>query len=342
MRSESESISDVKGLGDQGKRVSVVIPAFNEADNIAHVIRDILALHPDAEVLVIDDGSSDETAERAQGAGATVYRHAYNIGNGAAVKTGIRVASGDVLVFMDGDGQHDPLDIQRLLNHIPKYDLVVGERPKGGQASFFRALGNWIYNRFASYVAKFTIRDLTSGFRAIKADIAREFIFLLPNTYSYPTTITLGVLRSGRSVRYQKINIRRRLGGKSGIRIMSDGIRFFMIITKICTLYSPFRIFLPVSFLLFLLGVFYYGFTFVTAGRFTNMSQLLISTSVIIFMMGLVSEQICQLRFERRTAFRKSDHVKVTGDTAETEARDPAESKRALENRSIPERRMHS
>jgi glycosyltransferase involved in cell wall biosynthesis len=293
-------------------RVSVIIPAFNESDNIERVVKDIRTLYPTFEIIVVDDGSSDDTARVAKSAGAEVYRHPYNIGNGAAVKTGMRTASGEVLVFMDGDGQHDPKDIQRLLDHMPEFDLVVGERPKGGQASASRAMGNWFYNRFASYVAKFPIRDLTSGFRAIKADVAREFIFLLPNTYSYPTTITLGVLRSGRSIKYQKITIRRRQGGKSGIRLLSDGIRFFMIITKICTLYSPFRIFLPVSFLLFLLGILYYTYTFFTAGRFTNMSQLLFSTSVIIFMMGLVSEQICQLRFERRTAFRKSDYVRMT------------------------------
>lgn len=293
----------------RSKMASIIIPVYNEAENIADVIKEIRKTYPDLEVLVIDDGSSDDTAEIASKAGAIVYRHAYNIGNGAAVKTGIRMASGDVLVFMDGDGQHDPEDIRRLLKHIPKFDLVVGERPKGGQSSISRAFGNWIYNRFASYVAKFSIQDLTSGFRAIKADVAREFIYLLPNTYSYPTTITLGVLRSGRSVKYQKINIRPRQGGKSGIRVLSDGIRFFMIITKICTLYSPFRIFLPTSFSLFMLGVMYYGYTFLTAGRFTNMSQLLFSTSVIIFMIGLVSEQICQLRFEKRTAVRRTDRL---------------------------------
>jgi glycosyltransferase involved in cell wall biosynthesis len=290
-----------------GQRISIIIPTFNEAGNIAKVICEIRALYPEVEILVIDDGSEDDTAGRAFKAGAIVYRHAYNVGNGAAIKTGIRIATGDILVFMDGDGQHDPIDIQQLLNHIPKYDLVVGERPKGGQSSLSRALGNWFYNRFASYVAKFPIQDLTSGFRAIKADVAREFIYLLPNTYSYPTTLTLGVLRSGRSVKYQRINIRPRQGGKSGIRVLSDGIRFFMIITKICTLYSPFRIFLPTSFSLFMLGMMYYGYTFLTAGRFTNMSQLLFSTSVIIFMMGLVSEQICQLRFEKRTAVRRTD-----------------------------------
>jgi glycosyltransferase involved in cell wall biosynthesis len=294
---------------ERKQQVSIIIPAYNEANIIGKVIRDIKELYPDAEILVVDDGSKDDTAQEAQEAGAIVYQHAYNVGNGAAIKTGIRLAKGDVFVFMDGDGQHDPADIQRLTKHIPKYDLVVGERPKGGQSSFFRAFGNWVYNQFASYVAKFPIRDLTSGFRAIKAEIAREFIYLLPNTYSYPTTITLGVLRSGRTVKYQKINIQPRQSGKSGISLVADGVRFFMIITKICTLYSPFRIFLPTSFSLFTLGISYYIYTYLTIGRFTNMSQLLLSTSVIIFMMGLVSEQICQLRFEKRSAVRRTDLV---------------------------------
>lgn len=330
------------GPGTHEWSVSIIIPTFNEAENIADVITDIKTLYPDMEVLVVDDGSTDNTAEAALRVGAVVYRHAYNIGNGAAVKTGIRTATGDILVFMDGDGQHDPKDIHRLLSHIPEHDLVVGERPKGGQATSFRALGNWIYNRFASYVAKFPVLDLTSGFRAIKADVAREFIYLLPNTYSYPTTITLGVLRSGRSIKYQPINIRRRQGGKSGIRLVSDGIRFFMIITKICTLYSPFRIFLPVSFFLFMLGLLYYGYTFITAGRFTNMSQLLFSTSVIIFMMGLVSEQICQLRFERRTAIRKSDYMRRVENTGNGGAQEQRREETAQERLPIRERQVSS
>ena len=281
-------------------KISIVIPAYNEAENIGDVVGKVRSLHPDAEVIVIDDGSQDKTAERAVQAGAIVYRHPYNIGNGAAIKSGIRVASGDILVFMDADGQHDPDEIKMLLSGFPDYDMVVGARTKGGQASFGRALGNKIYNVFASYVAKFPIKDLTSGFRAVKAEIAREFLYLLPNTYSYPTTMTLGVLRTGRSLSYVPINARKRQKGKSNIKIFSDGTRFFMIIIRICTFYAPMRVFLPVSFTTFLLGLINYGFTFITQGRFTNMSALLFVTSVLIFMMSLISEQICQLRFERR------------------------------------------
>jgi len=281
------------------KSISVIIPVFNEAETIGEIIRGISGLYPDFEIIVINDGSTDETGARAREAGALVYSHPYNIGNGAAIKSGIRIASGQILVFMDGDGQHDPKDIETMLSFFPDYDMVVGARPKGDQASPWRALGNGVYNRFASYVAKFPIRDLTSGFRAVKADIARSFLYLLPNTYSYPTTMTLGVLRSGRSVRYIPIHSRKRDRGKSKVRLFRDGVRFFMIITKICALYSPMRVFLPVSLFMFLLGLGYYTFTLVMYQRFTNMSALLFTTSILVFMLGLISEQIAQMRFER-------------------------------------------
>jgi glycosyltransferase involved in cell wall biosynthesis len=281
------------------KSVSVIIPVFNEAETIGEIIRDIIVLYPDFEIIVINDGSTDETGARAREAGALVYSHPYNIGNGAAIKSGIRIASGQILIFMDGDGQHDPKDIEKMLSFFPDYDMVVGARPKGYQASPWRAVGNRVYNRFASYVAKFPIQDLTSGFRAVKADIARSFLYLLPNTYSYPTTMTLGVLRSGRSVKYVPIHSQKRNKGKSKVRLFRDGVRFFMIITKICALYSPLRVFLPVSLFMFLLGLGYYTFTFIMWQRFTNMSALLFTTSILIFMLGLISEQIAQMRFER-------------------------------------------
>ncbi len=281
-------------------KVSVVIPAFNESQTIAELIHRILQRYPEFEVVVIDDGSDDNTAEVAADAGARVYSHPYNIGNGAAIKSGIRAATGEILVFMDADGQHDPEDMGRMLAHMPEFDMVVGARVKGSQASIGRSIGNKIYNWLGSYVSKFQIQDLTSGFRAVKADVARSFVYLLPNTYSYPTTITLGVLRTGRSVKYIPITARPRRKGNSNIRLVQDGIRFFMMIIRICTLYSPMRVFLPVSIIMFMLGSLRYLYSFITEGRFTNMSALLYVSAIIIFMMSLISEQICQLRFERR------------------------------------------
>jgi len=282
-------------------KVSVVIPAFNEAETIADLVQAIQQRYPDFEIVVIDDGSADNTAQVAADAGARVFIHPYNIGNGAAIKSGIREATGDIFVFMDGDGQHNPDDIEKMLAHIPEFDMIVGARGKGSQASLGRGIGNKIYNWLGSYVSKFPIEDLTSGFRAVKAEIARGFLYLLPNTYSYPTTITLGVLRSGRSIKYIPITTRRRRKGSSNIRLFHDGVRFFMIIIRICTLYSPMRVFLPVSFVMFVLGTIRYAYSYITEGRFTNMSALLYVASIIIFMMSLISEQICQMRFERRS-----------------------------------------
>jgi glycosyltransferase involved in cell wall biosynthesis len=279
--------------------VSIIIPAYNEAETIGDLVLKIKSIHPDFEVIVINDGSTDDTAAIAREAGAHVHSHPYNIGNGAAIKSGIRVANGDILVFMDADGQHDPKDIARLIENMPDYDMVVGARFINSQASVGRALGNKFYNILASYVAKFKIKDLTSGFRAVKLDLARQLLYLLPNTYSYPTTLTLSALRSGRPLLYIPIQVKNRKTGKSNIGLFKDGVRFFMIIVKICTLYSPFRIFLPVSFLFFLTGFIYYLYTFFTWERFTNMSALLFTTSIVIFMMGLVSEQICQMRAEK-------------------------------------------
>lgn len=284
--------------------VSVIIPAYNEAETIRDVIIKVKEIDPEFEIIVVNDGSKDQTGEIAREAGAIVYSHPYNIGNGASIKSGIRIASGDILIFIDGDGQHDPNDIARMLQYFPEYDMVVGARSKTSQVSIFRGLGNRMLNWLAGYVAKFRVQDLTSGFRAVKAEIAQSLLYLLPNTYSYPTTMTLGVLRNGKSLKYLPINAEKRKKGKSNISISRDGVRFFMIITKICALYSPFRIFLPVSFFIFLLGFIYYLVTFFTYGRFTNMSALLFTTSIIVFFMGIISEQISQMRFEKSESDR--------------------------------------
>lgn len=299
-------------------KVSIIIPAYNEAGIIENIVSDITALYPSYEIIVINDGSTDNTAGEAQRAGAKVFSHPYNIGNGGAIKSGIRVATGDILIFLDGDGQHNPQDIAQLLNFIPEFDMVVGARSVGDQASLRRAIGNKVYNWFASYVAKFSIKDLTSGFRAIKTNVARNFLYLLPNTYSYPTTLTLGVLRSGMSVKYVPIKIKKRKAGKSNIRLLQDGVRFFMIITRICTLYSPMRVFLPVSLAMFLMGVINYLYTYISHNRFTNMSVFLFVAAIIIFMMSLISEQICQMRFERRGA----DRSILKSESSQTDSQD--------------------
>ena len=279
-------------------KISVLLPAYNEEETIGGTIRKIKELYPDFEIMVVDDGSTDNTRQEAIDAGANIWSHPYNIGNGAAIKTGLRYASGDWILMMDADGQHNPEDIVNLLEYKDKYDMVVGARSKGSKTSLHRDLANSIYNSLASYVTKFKVEDLTSGFRLMKNEVVHKYIYLLPNTFSYPSTLTLAYLRSGLSVKYVPIQTNARKG-KSKIKLIDDGIRFFLIITKIATLFSPFRIFLPVSLTFFMTGLLYYLFTYITMGRFTNMSALLFSSSIIIFMMGLVSEQISQMRYER-------------------------------------------
>ena len=281
--------------------ISIIIPVFNEADKLSELLNAIRALRlASSEIIVIDDGSTDGSSDVAMNAGANVVRHPYNIGNGAAIKTGIRAAHGRLLVFMDGDGQHKPQDIPKLLVQAKHYHMVVGARAKGSKRRFHRYAANVAYNLLASYVTRFNVKDLTSGFRLLSRLDALRFIDLLPNTFSYPTTLTLAFLRSGLTVKYVPIQTLYR-SGQSKISLVTDGVRFLLIITKIATLFAPFRVFLPVSGFFFFTGIGYYIYTYVTQGRFTNMAALLLTTAVIVFMLGLVSEQIALLRMEQRS-----------------------------------------
>lgn len=285
--------------------ISIVIPAKNEQKTLGPVIREILTLcdspiYKITEVILVNDGSSDNSAQVAIEAGARVISHPYSKGNGAAIKTGARSATGDVIVFMDGDGQHTPEDIPRLVERLLQgYDLIVGARQRGSQASLGRSIANKFYNKFASYMTGHKIEDLTSGFRAVKANKFREFLSLLPNGFSYPTTSTMAFFRAGYSVAYEPIHAAQRVDeSNSHINILKDGIRFLLIIFKVGTLYSPLKLFLPIAATVFLTGLSYYGYTFFTAGRFTNMSALMFTTALIIFMVGLVSEQITALMYK--------------------------------------------
>ena len=279
--------------------ISIIIPVFNEAGKLLELLNNIRALRlANAEIIVIDDGSTDGSADAAMAGGANVIRHPYNIGNGAAIKSGIRAARGRLLVFMDGDGQHRPEDIPKLIAESRNYHMVVGARAKGSKRRVHRYAANVVYNLLASYVTRFKVKDLTSGFRLLSRLDAVRFIDLLPNTFSYPTTLTLAFLRSGLTIKYVPIQTLYR-AGQSKISLVTDGVRFLLIITKIATLFSPFRVFLPVSIFFFLGGTTNYIYTYVTTHRFTNMSVFLLTTAVIIFMLGLISEQIALLRMER-------------------------------------------
>ena len=282
----------------EGKTVSIVIPAKNEARNLELLLPRLVSTGQFLECIVVDDGSTDDTAEVCHKHGVRVISNPYSKGNGAAIKTGARASRGDIIVFMDGDGQHRPDDIDRLLEKlVDGYDMVVGARSRDSQADSYRAVGNGMYNRLANWMTGQKVDDLTSGFRAVKAKLFKEFIYLLPNGFSYPTTITMAFFRSGYSVGYVPIKTERRLGD-SHINLIKDGIRFLVIIFKVGTLYSPLKVFIPVSGGFFITGICYYLYTFIQDGRFTNMSAVLFMTAVVVFLIGLVSEQVTTLMYK--------------------------------------------
>ncbi len=280
-------------------QTSIVIPAFNEGPSIGIIItalREAAAWH---EIIVVDDGSTDDTVERARGAGACVVKHPYNKGNGAAVKSGIRQATGEFILVMDGDGQHQPADAKRIVSRLAEYDLVVGARAPATQASGTRRMGNALLNSLATYLTDRPIPDLTSGFRAARRAQLREFLYLLPNGFSTPTTTTMAFIKAGYSVLFEPIEARQRVG-HSKIKLVKDGLRFFLILMKVVTIYSPLRIFLPISAVSFGIGLIYGLWTVASQHKIPNGAVLFLMFGVIVFLVGLVSEQISALRAEGR------------------------------------------
>jgi glycosyltransferase involved in cell wall biosynthesis len=279
--------------------ISIVIPAYNEAPVIAGVVAALADAGPWHEIIVVDDGSSDRTSGEAEAAGAIVVRHPYNKGNGAAVKSGIRRATGEYVLIVDGDGQHRPEDARRLVSRLGEYDLVIGARTSATQANHARMVGNSLLNRLASYLTGRRIPDLTSGFRAARRAHLLEFLHLLPNGFSTPTTTTLAFIKAGYNVTFEPIEARPRVG-QSKIRLARDGAKFLVIILKIVTIFSPLRVFLPISLGVFVVGAGYLAWNIAAHGKIPNGAVLLIMFAVIVFLVGLVSEQISTLRFEGR------------------------------------------
>jgi glycosyltransferase involved in cell wall biosynthesis len=278
--------------------VSIILPARNEAVNLRRFLPDLRAMFPAAEIIVVNDGSTDDTVAVCTACGVKVVSHQYSKGNGASIKTGARSASNETLVFMDGDGQHAPADVQRLLERYREgFDMVVGARSASSQASVGRLVANTLYNRLASTISGQQILDLTSGLRVVNRKKFKQFLYLLPNGFSYPTTITMAFFRAGFSVTYVDIHAGVR-EGKSHINLVKDGIRFFLIIFKIGTLYSPLKIFMPIAFSFFSVGLGYYMYTFFRFHSFTNMSAVLFISAIIVFLIGLVSEQVTTLIYK--------------------------------------------
>ncbi len=277
--------------------LSIIIPAYNEEASVGALVSSLVQSYPEAEILVIDDNSTDSTCELALQSGAKVIQHKYNMGNGAGIKTGSRHAKGEIVVFMDADGQHNHMDIPRLLQRIDEgYDLVIGARESDTQASTGRRIGNKLLSRFASLMTGRHIPDLTSGFRAVKANTFKEFIHLLPNGFSYPTTTTMAYMRSGYQVSFIPIRAGQRKG-KSKISLLRDGIRFLVVIMKVTTLFSPMRFFFPASVVFFLSGLLRYIYFYWITGSFSEMAGVMFITAILVFLIGLISEQITALHY---------------------------------------------
>ncbi|HXS25810.1 MAG TPA: glycosyltransferase family 2 protein [Gemmatimonadales bacterium] len=286
--------------GPSRRMVSIVIPAFNEGRTIGRIVCAAREQCPAAEIVVVDDASTDDTAEQAAAAGANVIRRPYNVGNGAGVKTGVRASTGDVVVVLDGDGQHDPADIPRLVAHIGPYDMVIGERARTGQQNATRWLGNAVLNRLGTYLVGVEMRDLTSGFRAMRRDVLVELLHLLPNRFSWPTTSALAFAKGGYHVRFVPITVNKRTTGRSSQQLLPNGVKFFLIILRIATLFSPLRIFFPISLLLELLAAVAYGWSVARGAPWLHLppsTVMFFLGGIVLFLFGLISEQIASLRF---------------------------------------------
>lgn len=288
--------------------LSIILPAKDEAGSLAQILPQLKERFPESEIIVVNDASADETAEIALANKVRLVTHPYSMGNGAAIKSGARSAAGELLVFMDADGQHDPNEVSKLLAKMDEgYDMVVGARGLIDHAGAHRGIANIVFNRLATWMVNHKVDDLTSGFRAVRADKFRRFLYLLPNAFSYPTTITMSFFRAGFRIAYVPVSMPPR-SGRSHIRPLRDGVRFLLIIIKIGTLYSPLKLFLPVSVAFFAAGLGYYVYTYLTSHRFTNMSALLFIASILVFLIGIVSEQISALMYRDSDVRRGDDH----------------------------------
>jgi glycosyltransferase involved in cell wall biosynthesis len=283
--------------------VSIVIPAYNEGEAIGETLTDLFSVIGEStrryEVIVIDDGSADDTGAMAESNGARVVRHRKNKGYGAALKTGVLASQAEIVVFYDADNQFDPKDIERIVEEAKDADAVLGARTSKSYAPFSRKGGKKLLSWLANYLSRQKIPDLNCGLRAIHRDVLLGYLHLLPNGFSASTTTTLVLLREGYDVKFVPITVKKRIG-KSTVRPLQDGMDTALLVVRLTTLLDPFRVFGPMSFFFFVFGC-VWGLRYLIHGKGLSIASLfLLVSSVIIFFFGLVADQVASLRRERR------------------------------------------
>ncbi|MCK5602424.1 glycosyltransferase family 2 protein [Candidatus Pacearchaeota archaeon] len=294
-----------EGATKNNLKLSVIVPAYNVKDSIGKFLEELKKyIYNDKknsyEIIVVDDGSNDGTGEILDRfEGIKVFHHMYNHGYGAALKTGFKNASGDIVIIMDSDGQHLPEDIPKFLEQIGNFDMVVGKRNRIVHSPWWRLPGKWFIECLASYLIKKRIPDLNSGFRAVWKESALKYLHLCPNGFSFSTTITLVFFNRGHSIGYVPIVSSKRRGSSRSTVSPLTGFETILLVLRIMTLFNPLRVFLPVSFVAVLIGILWGG-QYVLMKRGVSVgSLLLVVTGILVFFFGLLADQIAELRKEK-------------------------------------------
>lgn len=279
------------------KNISIIIPAYNEEKSIESLIKNVKTLDIDKEIIVVNDGSTDDTEKIIKNiSDIKTILHPYNKGNGAAVKTGILASSNENIIIIDADGQHNPEDVVKLIEELDNYDLVVGARTIDSDTEGIRDLGNYIFKKLGSYLTGIKIPDMTSGFRAFKKQHILRFFNLYPNGFSFPTTSTMCFLTTGLNVKFISIKSKKRAKGSiSKIKPLRDGFKFILIILRIIML-NPLKIFLTAGGFFFFVGILWSFKTILNTGGFSAGGLLFLISGINLIFFGFIFDQIVALR----------------------------------------------
>ncbi|MCX6175432.1 MAG: glycosyltransferase family 2 protein [Ignavibacteriales bacterium] len=285
------------------KNLTVIIPVYNEETAIEKTLMEltIYSEKNNWEVLVVNDGSTDNTKNILNSIySIKVIYHPYNKGYGAALKAGIKNATTDLICFYDADGQHNPNDVEQLILNLDNYDMLVGERQKDSHKEWVRRPGKWLLSKVANFLTGRKIPDLNSGLRLVKRNVILKLLHLFPDGFSFSTTSTIAFLNLGLNVGYYPIKTNKRIG-KSSVRQLKHGSNVLLLILRLIILFNPLKVFVPISFLIFMLGIIYevmQGIVMIESGheRLIPGAFFLMITGILIFFFGLVVDQVSEMR----------------------------------------------